>query len=128
DHGLPRRVRRAGARAARRRRLVPLPRIRPRPGARNLRLAMRAPGIAALVVFTSVPAIAADTAPPVEVFAGYSYTKDGGQGLNGGEASLAIRLTGWIGAEADVSVHYGSALGTRTTRLFFMAGDRKGVG
>ena len=55
---------------------------------------MRAPGIAALVVFTSVPAIAADTAPPAEVFAGYSYTKDGGQGLNGGEASLAIRLTG----------------------------------
>jgi len=85
---------------------------------------MRAPGIAALVVFTSVPAIAADTAPPVEVFAGYSYTKDGGQGLNGGEASLAIRLTGWIGAEADVSAHYGSALGTRTTRLFFMAGPR----
>jgi len=86
---------------------------------------MRAAWPLALFVLAAAPARAADaTTPTAELFGGYSYTKSGDQGLNGGEASLAIRLTRWIGAEADVSAHYGSARGTRTSRLFFMGGPR----
>ncbi len=77
----------------------------------------------ALLALAGAPARAAD-APSAELFGGYSYTRNGDQGLNGGEASLAIRLTRWIGAEADVSDHYASALGTKTSRLFFMGGPR----
>jgi opacity protein-like surface antigen len=84
---------------------------------------MRAPLALALLALAGVPALAAD-APPAELFGGYSYTKSGDQSLNGGEASLALRLTRWVGAEADVSTHYGSALGTHTSRLFFMGGPR----
>jgi opacity protein-like surface antigen len=78
-----------------------------------------------LLLLLSAPAIAADgTVPKAELFGGYSYTKNGDQGLSGGEASLAVQLTRWIGAEADVSAHYGSGRGTHTRRLFFMGGPR----
>jgi hypothetical protein len=77
----------------------------------------------AVLALTGAPAVAAD-APPAELFGGYSYTKNGGQGLSGGEATLGLGLTRWITAEADVSAHYGSALGTHTSRLFFMVGPR----
>ena len=79
----------------------------------------------ALLVAAAVPVTAsAAEAPSAEAFAGYSYTKSGDQALNGAEASLAIRLTHWISAEADLSAHYGSALGTHQSRLFFMGGPR----
>jgi hypothetical protein len=78
--------------------------------------------LAVLALF-GAPALAAD-APSAELFGGYSYTKNGDQGLSGGEASLGFRLTGWISVEADVSAHYGYALGTHTSRLFFMGGPR----
>ena len=84
---------------------------------------MRAPLALALLALASAPAVAAD-APSAELFGGYSYTKNGDQALNGGEASLAVELTRWIGAEADVSAHYGSARGTHTRRLFLMGGPR----
>src|SRR5437899_11284948 len=84
---------------------------------------MRAPLALALLALASAPALAAD-APSAELFGGYSYTKNGDQSLNGGEASLSFRLTRWISGEADVSAHYGSALGTHTSRLFFMGGPR----
>lgn len=71
----------------------------------------------------AAPAAAADS-PPAELFAGYSYTKNGNESLSGGDVSLAIRLTRWIGVEADVSAHYGSSLGTHDSRLFFMGGPR----
>jgi opacity protein-like surface antigen len=77
----------------------------------------------ALLALSGEPALAVD-APSAELFGGYSYTKDGEQGLNGGEASLDLRLTRWISVEADASAHYGSALGTHTSRLFFMGGPR----
>jgi hypothetical protein len=78
-----------------------------------------------VLVLAAVPAMAAGMdAPSAELFGGYSYTKNGDDSLNGGEASLAIRLTRWIGAEADVSAHYGSARGTHISRLFFMGGPR----
>ena len=77
----------------------------------------------ALLALAGAPGLAADT-PPAELFGGYSYTKNGDQGLSGGEASLGLRLTRWISVEADVSAHYGSALGTNTSRLFFMGGPR----
>ena len=82
---------------------------------------MRAPVMLALVALSGAPALAAD-AP--DLFGGYSYTKNGDRGLHGGEASLGLRLTPWISVEADVSAHYGSALGTHTSRLFFMGGPR----
>jgi opacity protein-like surface antigen len=85
---------------------------------------MRARGMLALVALAAAPAMADTTAPKVELFGGYSYTKNGGQSLNGGEGTLAISLNPWFGAEADLSLHYGSALGTHTSRLFFMAGPR----
>jgi len=84
---------------------------------------MRAPVVLAVLALSGAPALAAD-APPAELFGGYSYTKNGDQGLSGGEASLGLRLTRWISADADVSAHYGSALGTHTSRLFFMGGPR----
>lgn len=88
---------------------------------------MRSALTLALVVSAATPLVAAGAdAPSAEVFGGYSYTKNGDQALHGGEASLAIRLTRWISAEADVSAHYGSALGTRESRLFFMGGPRFG--
>jgi opacity protein-like surface antigen len=78
-----------------------------------------------VLVLTAAPAAAADTTTPAaEAFGGYSYTKNGDQGLNGGEVSLSIRLSPWISAEADVSAHRASARGTHTTRLFFMGGPR----
>jgi len=79
-----------------------------------------------LVLLWLAPAArAADaSAPRAEVFGGYSYTRDEGQSLHGGEVSLGLRLTRWIAAEADVSAHYGSDLGVSTSRLFFMAGPR----
>jgi hypothetical protein len=77
----------------------------------------------AVLALSGAPALAAD-APPAELFGGYSYTKNGDQGLSGGEATLGLRLTPWISAEADVSAHYGSVLGTHTSRLFFMGGPR----
>ncbi len=76
-----------------------------------------------VLVLAAAPAAAADS-PPAELFAGYSYTKNGNESLNGGDVSLAIRLTRWIGVEADVSAHYGSSLGTHDSRLFFMGGPR----
>jgi len=86
---------------------------------------MKARGLLAFLVLAAAPAGAAGAdAPPVEIFGGYSYTKNGDQALNGGEASLAIGLTRWIGVEADVSDHFGSRLGTKTSRLFFMGGPR----
>jgi opacity protein-like surface antigen len=86
---------------------------------------MRAACRLGVLVLVAAPAVAsAADAPPAEAFAGYSYTKDGDQSLNGGHVSLAFRLTRWIGAEADVSAHYGSALGTHVSRLFFMGGPR----
>jgi hypothetical protein len=86
---------------------------------------MRSALTLALVVSAAVPVLAAGAdAPSAEVFGGYSYTKNGDQALNGGEASLAVRLTRWIGAEADLSAHYGSAVGTHYTLLFFMGGPR----
>lgn len=81
-------------------------------------------GIVALVLAATAGPVAAADSPPAELFAGYSYTKNGDESLNGGDASLAIRLTRWIAAEADVSAHYGSALGTHDSRLFFMGGPR----
>ena len=84
---------------------------------------MRAPLALALLALAGAPALAAD-APSAELFGGYSYTKNGDQALNGGEASLAVELARWIGAEADVSAHYGSARGTHTRRLFLMGGPR----
>ena len=81
-------------------------------------------GILVLVLAAvAAPAAAADP-PAAELFAGYSYTKNGDESLNGGDVSLAIRLTRWIAAEADVSAHYGSSLGTHDSRLFFMGGPR----
>jgi opacity protein-like surface antigen len=78
-----------------------------------------------VLVLMAVPALAADAAAPkAELFGGYSYTKDGEESLHGGEASLALRLTRWIALEADVSAHYGSALGISTSRLFFLGGPR----
>jgi opacity protein-like surface antigen len=86
---------------------------------------MRAAGTLAFLVLAALPAAAAGpAAPSAEVFAGYSYTKSDDQGLHGGEASLAVGLTRWIGVEADVSAHYGSTLGVRTRRLFFVGGPR----
>jgi hypothetical protein len=78
----------------------------------------------ALLALAVAPAMADTAAPKVELFGGYSYTKNGGQSLNGGEGTLAIGLNPWLGAEADVSAHYGSARGTHTSRLFFMGGPR----
>ena len=77
----------------------------------------------ALLALCGAPALAAE-APSAELFGGYSYTKNGDQGLNGGEATLGLRLTRWISVEVDASAHYGSALGTHTSRLFFMGGPR----
>jgi opacity protein-like surface antigen len=88
-------------------------------------IAMRLAGgmVALVLAATAGPAAAADS-PPAELFAGYSYTKNGDESLNGGDVSLAIRLTRWLAAEADVSAHYGSSLGTHESRLFFMGGPR----
>jgi opacity protein-like surface antigen len=81
--------------------------------------------LAVLVVLASTPAMAADGAvPKAELFGGYSYTRDGGQGLHGGEVALSVKLTPWIAAEADVSAHYGREPGLSTSRLFFMGGPR----
>jgi hypothetical protein len=84
---------------------------------------MRAHVILALLALSGAPGFAAE-APSAELFGGYAYTRDGDQDLNGGEASLGLRLTRWISVEADVSTHYGSALGTHTSRLFFLGGPR----
>jgi outer membrane protein with beta-barrel domain len=80
--------------------------------------------IVALVLAAAAGPAAAAEPPSAELFAGYSYTKNGDESLNGGEVSLAIRLTRWIAAEADLSAHYGSSLGTHDRRLFFMGGPR----
>jgi hypothetical protein len=88
-------------------------------------IAMRADcGILVLVLAALAAPAAAAHPPAAELFAGYSYTKNGDESLNGGDVSLAIRLTRWIAAEADVSAHYGSSLGTHESRVFFMGGPR----
>lgn len=79
--------------------------------------------LAAAGALVAAPAAPADS-PPAELFAGYSYTKNGDEGLNGVDVSLAIRLTRWIAAEADLSAHYGSSFGIHDSRLFFMGGPR----
>lgn len=51
----------------------------------------------------------AQEAPPVEVFGGYSYVRpEGGSGLHGWNASVAVNLNRWFGIVGDFSGHYGS--------------------
>lgn len=79
--------------------------------------------VAGLVLIAPAAAQAADGRPEAELFAGYAYTRAGGQGLHGGEASLGVSLSRWIGLEADVSAHYGGGgEGLHTSRVLFMGG------
>lgn len=78
--------------------------------------------VAGLVLIAPAAAHAADGRPKAELFAGYAYTRAGGQDLHGGEASLGVSLSRWIGLEADVSAHYGGAGGLDTSRILFMGG------
>ena len=64
--------------------------------------------IAGLLVALSPQAFAQE-APPVEVFAGYSYFRpDGGGGLHGWNASVAVSLSRNLAVVGDFSGHYGS--------------------
>lgn len=63
---------------------------------------------AVLLSTLSMPVMAQD-APDAEVFGGYSFFKsDGGGGLQGWNASVAINLGKSFGVVADFSGHYGS--------------------
>jgi opacity protein-like surface antigen len=77
---------------------------------------------AGLVLIAPAAAHAADGRPNAELFAGYAYTRAGDQDLHGGEASLGVSLSRWIGLEADVSAHSGGGEGLHTSRVLFMAG------
>ena len=78
--------------------------------------------VAGLAVVLPAAAAAADGTPKAELFAGYAYARAEGQHLHGGEASLGVSLSRWIGLEADVSAHYGSRPGLDTSRILFMGG------
>ena len=70
-----------------------------------MRLILR---IAFLLIALSTPALAQDS-PPVEVFAGYSFFRpDGGGGLHGWNASVAISVNRRMAIVGDFSGHYGS--------------------
>lgn len=63
--------------------------------------------IAGLLIALSSQAFAQE-APPVEVFAGYSYFRpDGGGSLHGWNASVAVSLGRWLEIDSDLSGHYG---------------------
>ena len=64
--------------------------------------------IAGLLIALSPQAFAQE-APPVEVFAGYSYFRpDGGGSLHGWNASVAVSLSRNLAVVGDFSGHYGS--------------------
>jgi len=88
------------------------------------RLARPAAALALLLPLASPAPAALAASPRADLFAGYSYRKSGDQGLNGWDAALGASLSRWIGAEADVSGHYGRQSGTDLSRLSFMAGPR----
>ena len=64
--------------------------------------------IAGLLIALSPQAFSQE-APPVEVFAGYSYFRpDGGGSLHGWNASVAVSLNRRLAVVGDFSGHYGS--------------------
>lgn len=85
---------------------------------------MRASLVLALALLAGARVAAAAETPKVELFGGYSYTKDGDESLHGGEVSLDVRINRWIAAEADVSDHFGGELSVSRSRLFFLGGLR----
>lgn len=86
-------------------------------------------GMLALTVWLALPA-AAQEAPKVEWFAGYSFGSfETGAGLDrlslhGWNTSLAGNVNGWLGAVADFSGSYGSPGGVQRKVHSFLFGPR----
>jgi hypothetical protein len=81
----------------------------------------------ALVLFFSV-AVAAQQAPKVEVFAGYSHfladLNDTSFNLDGVHVSAAENLNSWLGGVLDFSAHYGTRAGINVNTQSIMYGPR----
>lgn len=64
--------------------------------------------IAILSSILSIPALAQQDQPPIDVFAGFSHSSNFDTGLNGWIVSGNYDFSEYLGLEGDISGHYGS--------------------
>jgi len=81
---------------------------------------------AGVLLFTS--SSFAQSAPRVDLSAGYSYLRGGGVNENGGSISLAGYFNDWIGVVGDVGYYHGSPAGASINTETYMFGPRISTG
>lgn len=62
--------------------------------------------------------------PQVELFGGYSLSRDEGETFNGWAASVQFNLTNWLAIAAETSGHYKSLHGIDITKNSYLVGPR----
>jgi len=73
---------------------------------------------------THAPAEHAETIPLVEVFGGYSVSREEGEMFNGWAATLQVNLSRWLAIEGETSGHYKSLHGIDFSKNSFLVGPR----